>query len=347
MKKKLSLGIAISALFLYLAFKSVDFDQMIITLQHAKYWWLVPGLMFMFLSLIIRAYRWKLFMNPIKVVPIKKLFSAMMIGYMANNVFPLRLGEFMRAFAIGRSANISKASSFATILVERIIDVLSLLVIFGVTVLFHDFPDNIERAGFIIFIGAVTLIVFIILLLQKTRQTMRFVWWLSSPLPHKIKKTIYSIMRSFLRGFEVLRNSDHYGTILVQSILLWLLYAGMVYVTFFVFDLEPAGASIMIASLVLLVMVSIGIMIPASPGFVGTYHYFCVQGLALFGINANDASGFAIILHLSNYIPMTLAGLIYFWKENLHFKDALAVKESPAAAEAIEQELEELQSQHH
>lgn len=152
------------------------------------------------------------------------------------------------------------------------------------------------------------------------------------------------MMRSFLKGFEVLRKSDHYGMIILQSILLWLLYAGMVYVTFFVFELQPAGDSLMIASLVLLVMVSIGIMIPASPGFVGTYHYFCIQGLALFGINANEASSFAIILHLSNYIPMTLAGLVYFWKENLHFTDALAVKESPVKPAASDPVLEEMES---
>ncbi|KAA3620094.1 MAG: UPF0104 family protein [Calditrichaeota bacterium] len=343
MKKKIFFGIAISAIFLYMAFNAVDIKEMVSTLQNAKYWWLLPGLGFMFLSLIIRAYRWKLFMNPIKVVPTNKLFSAMMIGYMANNVFPLRLGEFMRAFAIGRSANISKASSFATILVERIIDVLSLLVIFGVTVLFHEFPERIEQAGFFIFLGAISLIFFIVMLLRKTQQTMHFVWRLSTPLPYKIKKTIYRMMRSFLQGFEVLRKSDHYGIILIQSILLWLLYAGMVYVTFYVFDLVPQGASIMIASLVLLVMVSIGIMIPASPGFVGTYHYFCIQGLALFGIDANAASSFAIILHLSNYIPMTLAGFIYFWKENLHFKDALEQKDATNQSEQPEPENVELE----
>lgn len=312
MKNKVILGIFVSIIFLYLAFRSVDLNQMVMSLQNADYWWIAPGIGFMFLSLVLRAYRWRLFMLPIKEVETKKLFSAMMIGYMANNVFPLRLGEFMRAFAIGRSAGVSRAGAFATILVERIIDVLSLLIIFGITMLFHDFPDGIEKAGILIFLGAFTLVIFIIMLLRKTRQTMRFVWWLTSPLPYKLKKKIYVIIRSFLQGFEVLGKSDHYVIIFIQSITLWLLYAGIVYVTFFVFDLSLENASTIIASLVLLVMVSIGIMIPASPGFVGTYHYFCVQGLALFGVGANEASSFAIILHISNYIPVTLLGFFYF-----------------------------------
>lgn len=84
----------------------------------------------------------------------------------------------------------------------------------------------------------------------------------------------------------------------------------------------------MIVSLVILVMISIGIMIPSSPGFIGTYHYLCQQGLALFGVAETDALSFAIVLHVSNYIPMTLVGFYYFWRENMNFSDALAEKKN-------------------
>lgn len=136
MKKQFLLGILISAIFLYLAFRNVDLTKMISALQQAHYLWLIPGILFMFLSLLIRAYRWHYFLLPIREVKFSKLFSAMMIGYMANNVFPLRLGELLRAVAIGRSAGISRASAFATIIVERIIDIISLLIILGFTVFF-------------------------------------------------------------------------------------------------------------------------------------------------------------------------------------------------------------------
>ncbi len=333
MKKKVLLGLAISLLFLYLAFRNVDFASMLEALQGVNYWWLLPGIGFMFISLAIRAYRWGYFIRPLREVPFRKLYSAMMIGYMANNVFPLRLGEVMRAYVIGRSANISKTSSFATILVERIIDVISLVVILGITIFFGEFPDYIQKAGWLIFTFAVSMVLFIILLMEKTRATLRSVWILSSPFPTRIKKSINRLLRKFLAGFEVFRQTSQYFTIIMQSISLWLLYAGIIYVTFIAFDIEPAHSSLFVASLVLLVMISIGIMIPSSPGFVGTYHLLCKEGLALFGVGANEAISFAIVLHILNYIPMTLVGFYYFWKENLHFKDALAEKE------VVEQEI--------
>lgn len=326
MKKQVLIGLLISAVFLYLAFRNVDVNEMLDALEKANYWWLVPGVMMMFISLYIRAYRWQFFLLSIAKVPIKKLFSAMMIGYMANNVLPLRLGEIMRALAIGNSTKISRTSAFATILVERIIDVISLLIILGFTVFFYDFPPNIKNAGMIIFIGSIGLVVFIVLLMERTEKTLRFIWWLCSPLPRRIRKSINKNMRKFLSGFEVFRQTHHYLTIIVQSILLWLLYAGIIYVTFFAFNLKIDNNSLVIASLVILVMVSIGIMIPSSPGFIGTYHYLCQQGLALFGVAETDALSFAIVLHISNYIPVTLVGFYYFWKENLRFSDALAEK---------------------
>ena len=328
MKKQVFIGLLISAVFLYLAFRNVNIPEMVEALEKANYWWLLPGIVMMFISLGIRAYRCQFFLLSIAKVPIKKLFSSMMIGYMANNVLPLRLGEIMRALAIGNSAKISRTSAFATILVERIIDVISLLMILGFTVFFHEFPPNIKNAGLIIFAGSVLLVVFIVLLMEKTDRTIRFVWWLGSPLPRRIRKSINKNLRKFLGGFEVFRQTQHYPTIIVQSILLWVLYGGIIYVTFFAFDLKIEENSQMIVSLVILVMISIGIMIPSSPGFIGTYHYLCQQGLALFGVAETDALSFAIVLHVSNYIPMTLVGFYYFWRENMNFSDALAEKKN-------------------
>lgn len=326
MKKQVLIGLLISAVFLYLAFRNVDIPEMLDALEKANYWWLIPGVVMMFISLYVRAYRWQYFLLSIAKLPFKNLFSAMMIGYMANNVLPLRLGEIMRALAIGNSTKISRTSAFATILVERIIDVISLLIILGFTVFFHDFPPNIKNAGIIIFIGSIGLVVFIVMLMEKTEKTLRFIWWLCSPLPRRIRKSINKNMRKFLSGFEVFRQTQHYLTIIIQSILIWLLYAGIIYVTFFAFSLKIDNNSLIIASLVILVMISIGIMIPSSPGFIGTYHYLCQQGLALFGVAETDALSFAIVLHISNFIPMTIVGFYYFWKENLHFSDAIAEK---------------------
>jgi uncharacterized protein (TIRG00374 family) len=340
-KIRVTIGIVFSVVFLYLAFRQVNVQEMLAALKGANYLWLAPAVLFLFASLILRAIRWGYFVEPLKKVKFHSLFSAMMIGYAANNVLPLRLGEFMRAYAIGKSQRISKSSAFATVIVERLIDVLSLLLILAVTILLFSKQQSIsnnndivliKNSGYIIFGLTISVIFTMVLLMERTETTIRI---LQRLLPERIFNIVQKIIRSFLQGFTVFKRSEHYLSIFLLSIMLWILYAGILYVSFFAFDFHTISDINVLASLVVLVTVSIGIMIPSSPGYVGTYHYFCMQSLSLFNVPQSDALSFAIITHLLSNIPLTVVGLIYFWKENVHFADALAEKE------LVEHELEE------
>lgn len=372
MRLRILVGLVISGIFIFLAFRKVDFHEMWTTLIQANYLWLVPALIFMFVSHWLRAIRWRYFLDHIKPVKTHPLFSALMIGYAANNVFPLRLGEVLRAYAIGRSEGISKSSALATVIVERLIDVLSLLAILAVTVLLisqrpgiasHDDIVLIKNSGYIIFAITMALIVLLIFLMEKTEATIRVIGWLvlrvpsavfrrlstvlkrlfgrskfeatmEAPvklflvhLPEKVFESIQKIVRSFLQGFMVFKRSEHYFTVIMFSIAIWLLYAGVIYVAFFAFDFDTKYNLNIFASLVVLVTVSIGIMIPSSPGFVGTYHWFCMVSLAFFKVSQSEALGFAVISHAVNFLPVTVVGLIYFWKENLRLSVAMQEQE--------------------
>ncbi len=320
MKRKVFIGIVISAIFILLAFREVDFQEMLQTLKNAKYIWLIPAISFMLFSHWARAVRWRYILAPIQNVNVHPLFSALMIGYAANNIFPLRLGEFLRAFAIGKTQQISKSSAFATVIVERLIDILSLLVLLSCAVLFFPLPDIIKNSGYFIFIITISAIIFIVLLMEKTESTIRI---LGKILPSRIFNFVQKVVRSFLQGFTVLKKTDHYLTIIILSILVWVLYIGTVYTSFFAFDFPQKYNINLFSSLIVLVIVSIGIMIPSSPGFVGTYHWFCMKSLSLFGVPESEALSFAVISHAMNTIPFTVIGLFYFWKENLHFSDAV------------------------
>ena len=324
MKGKVFVGLVISAIFIYLAFREVELEEVWVGLKGANYIWLFPALSFMLFSHWLRALRWRYILEPIKKAKVHPLFSALMIGYAANNIFPLRLGEFLRAFAVGKSQRISKTSAFATVLVERLIDILSLLVLLAITFVFFPLPDLIKKSGYIIFLGAVATTGVVILLVRRTESTILI---FKKILPAKIFELVQHVIRSFLDGFIVFKKTEHYLSIIVLSILVWVFYVAVVYVSFYAFAF-PANYDInLFSSLVVLVIVSIGIMIPSSPGFVGTYHWFCMKSLALFGIPESEALGFAVISHAVNTIPFTIIGLFYFWRENLHFSDAVAEKE--------------------
>lgn len=324
MKLKVLLGILISVIFVYLSFRDVNFQEMLAALKGANYLWLLPAFFFMLISHWLRAVRWRYFLQPIKEIQRHSCFSALMIGYAANNILPLRLGEFLRAFAIGKSQNIPKSSAFATIIVERLIDLLSLLVLLASTVLFYPLPEMIKNSGYLIFALTVSAMVFLVFLMEKTDATINL---LQKILPAKLFQFAQKVVRAFLQGFLVFKKSEHYFRIALYSVLVWALYAAVVYVSFFAFKLNEEYHLTMFSSLVVLVIVTIGIMIPSSPGFVGTYHWFCMQSLALYGVSQSKALSFAVISHAMNTIPYTIIGLVYFWKENLHFSDAVAEKQ--------------------
>ena len=129
MKKKFIIGLLVSLVFLYLAFRKVDFSELWSALKGANYWYILPNIVLVILSMWMRAYRWKFMIHPIKKVGLGRLFSTVMIGFMANNVLPARLGEFVRAYSLGAKENISKSATFATIVIERIFDGFAILFI--------------------------------------------------------------------------------------------------------------------------------------------------------------------------------------------------------------------------
>ncbi len=324
MKLKFIFGIVISVVFVYLAFHKVNYHEMMATLKSAKYIWLIPAILFMFMSHWLRAVRWRYFLEPVKAVKMSPLFSAVMIGYAANNIFPLRIGEFLRAYAIGKSQKISKSSAFATIIVERLIDVLSLLILLAVTILFSPLPQIIKKSGYILFAVTLPVIVLMVFLMEKTESTINV---LKRLLPAKIFSFVERVVRSFLKGFTVFKKTEHYLMILILSILVWALYAATVYTSFFAFDFQNDFNLNVISSFVVLITISVGIMIPSSPGFVGTYHWFAIMGLAFCGVPKSEASGYALISHAMNVLPITVVGLLYFWRQNLHYTDAVVEKE--------------------
>lgn len=326
MKIKVLIGIVISGVFIYLTYHQVNFQEMVESLKTAQYIWLIPALIFMFISHWFRAVRWRYIIEPIKSVKVHPIFSALMIGYAANNVFPLRMGEFLRAYALGKSQNISKSATFATVIIERfILDFLALLVVLAITIVLFPtlLPSEIKNGGYVILALTLAVIALIIFLVEKPDDTIRI---LKAVLPSKLFNLVENVIPAFINGCMVFKKSEHYLRITFLTILVWALYIASVYVSFFVFDFQNKYGLDVKSSLVVLVFATFGIMIPSSPGYVGTYHFFCALSLLKLHVPDGEAKSFALISHLINVLPISIVGLAYFWKENLHFSEAVAEK---------------------
>ena len=127
MRGKVWIGVAVSAVLLWVAVRGVSLDEVLAELRRVRPLWLVPVIASIFVRFWLTAIRWQLLLRPVKRIGVHRLFAITMIGFMANNVLPARLGEFVRAYALGRAEALPPSLPFATIVIERIFDGFTLL----------------------------------------------------------------------------------------------------------------------------------------------------------------------------------------------------------------------------
>lgn len=314
---KIMLGLLISMGFLFLAFRQLDFQQMKQAFSVANYWLLIPSLIIIFASHWLRSLRWQFLLNPIRKISVRNLFSALLIGYAANNILPAHLGEFVRAFVIGKKRNISVSSTLATIVVERILDVLSLVLIMAFALVIYPFPGWVKKSGYIMFAFAIGLFVFLVLMKVYTEATLKFVQTMLKPLPQSIKTKVEYLSRSFLDGLKPMNSKFDYVIILTLSIVIWSCYWAVIYLNFYTFNLVAEYHLGVTAGLVLLVITTISVVVPSSPGYVGTYHWLCQISLELFNVPRAIGLSYAIVVHALNFFPIFIVGFLLAWKEGI------------------------------
>lgn len=318
-----AVGLAISVVLLWLLFREIRWPELWVALKQADYYWLVPMVGLTVLTMYQRAYRWRYMIAPIKNVPFPKLLAATCIGFMANNVLPLRLGEFARAYSLSvQDRKVTKSASLATIFVERMVfDLIALLLIFGVVLwISRDLRNRISEDMVVATYTAIGIalagIVVMLVLALKPGQVGELLTKYLFFAPQRVKDLICNVIDKFARGLEFLSDSRAVFSIAVQTILIWVLMGVSNYFVFkaFAFDVP------LDACFVLLVIVSISILVPSSPGFVGVYHFGVVWSLRVYNIPDENALSCALVLHAAQYIVITLMGFYFLKKEHLSLK---------------------------
>ena len=319
MKWKTAIGIIISALFLFLAFRKVDFSELGAALESADYIYIIPVVLLSLFSVSVRSLRWRYLLRPVKEIGPRSLLSATFIGLMANNVLPARLGEFVRAYVIGERERISKSASFATIVLERILDGFTILFFLVIVLLFYavSFPGWLRNASYFALIFYLAAILFLVLLKVNTRRAVGLAEFVLRPFPERIRDTAIRILHAFIEGLSVLHSTRNVLIAGSLSVLVWLPHVLINHLLLVSFDMHLS----IFASFLLLVSLAIGVMVPSAPGFVGTVQYVCVLTLALFGVPREQALSFSIVYHASVFIPVTAVGLVFLFSGRLSFTE--------------------------
>lgn len=313
------IGFSLTAVFLWIVARNVSLTELVAVFRAADYRLVAPAAAVTLTGYFLRTFRWQRIVKPVAPLSFGDAFSVLMMGFASNNLLPARLGEFVRAYLLGRKIGVRKTYGMATIILERVCDGVTLIVFLGAVSLLVPLPgwgQEVQLFSSLLFLGATAGIV---LLLTQERLTMRLLGVLLSPFPKQLAGAILRASRTFISGLHSLKSGSDLGMVVAISVVVWLLEATSYLLMCRAFGIWMSPLSQALAATFLLVVVNLGIMLPSAPGYLGTFQFFAVMALGAFGVSKETALAVGIASHLMQYLLVTAIGLFFFARENVAF----------------------------
>ena len=334
-----ALGLAVSAVLLWLAFRHVEWDKVVTGLREANL-----GLMLLSAAVAtcifpLRALRWRAILDPVATnIPFSKLWRSTAIGMMINNVVPARAGEIARAYALSREEpRVPFAASFASLAVDRVFDAVMILALMFGALLDPRFPSGALASargaaiGGIVGVTAVIIVLYLIVFFPERMITLYELF--ARRVAPRFEARGKELLHAFASGLSVLRSPSRFLAVIWWTLLHWLVNALAFWIAFRGMHVDaPFSAALFLQGLI-----AIGVAVPAAPGFFGVWEMAGKIGLGLFGVPESLAVAWAISFHILSYIPITLIGAWYFLRMGFHLGDLRqvdrgAVNEAPAGS---------------
>ncbi|HEX7085154.1 MAG TPA: lysylphosphatidylglycerol synthase transmembrane domain-containing protein [Vicinamibacterales bacterium] len=308
---------ALMALFL----RNTDLRQVGVEMAGAARAPLVLALLLTGCTYALRALRWQYLLLPIGHVRFTSALTTTLIGFAATALLPARAGELLRPYMLARKEGLSATATFATIIVERLLDTLTVLVLFAAYLLVFDPGTRTDEATF----GQVKLggalaagaclaaLALLFVISGKPALLARADAVLMRVLPDWLAARLSRLLRTFAEGLGIVRQPRRLCAALVLSVPLWLSIAGGIWLVTHAFGIAMPFAG----SFVLLALLVVGVAVP-TPGAIGGFHYFYRLGVTgFFDAPGNSAVGAAIVLHAISFVPVAVAGVLLLAHEGM------------------------------
>ena len=314
----------------------MSFSEVIFSFKEMEYVYLLPAVAMVSLAYVFRAYRWKALLEPSLKVNVSELYSPMMVGFMGN-FLPARAAEILRPYLLSKKSNISFSAAFASIIMERLFDLIILLLIFIWVFWFEAsvFSSDIEFSGFsveemavkfgqICVLAVIMLVIFIYFLLNHKKYIMKLAGWFLGFTNENWANKIKHFINEFARGCEVVKNFGILAKISVHSVLIWVANIFSIYPLYYAFDLQQKT---IFSLLIVAVMISVIITVVPTPGFLGSYNAGIFIGLhEIMGESEAKSVGLGMVGWVL-FSGVILAGGLYFvFHEHMSLKNLASVK---------------------
>ena len=323
---RLWLGLLISLLFIALAIRGQDLGRVREALGEADYRYLPLALVLYFAGVLLRTLRWRYLLAPVRRVRARNLFSVVVIGYMANNILPWRIGEVVRSYVLREREGIPKTAALATIAAERIFDGLTMLAFLLLASLVIPLDAEIRRLAIVAALVFALATIVLIAIVASDQLRVRLLAIVTRPLPAALATRLTALVESFVGGLHILRSFNDLALVASCSVFAWGLESSMYFVIAQGFDL-PLGIA---GTLMTTAVANLATLIPSTPGYIGVFESGVVLVVnGLLGVEREVALSFAIVVHAALYFPITLWGLYYWAKAHI----SLSAVRSDAARE--------------
>jgi len=321
-----ALGVAVSAVFLYFAFRSLNLADALEKARHANYWLLVASALMATCMFPLRAVRWRTILDPVAPkLPFGPLWRSVAIGQMVTNTVPLRAGELARSYALTRQIpSVSFATSLASVAVDRVFDGIVTMLLLAAGVMLGHFPAStsigrytLNDAAWLVVGGSVALLIGFYALVFFPETLIRLFELAARRVSTTVERRGSEMLRRFSEGLSVLRTPGHFAVVTWWTLLHWLLQPVAFWLALFALNIHVSFA----ATLVLQGIIVILVAVPAAPGFFGPFEFGAKIALGLYGVSNSDALTYAFLFHVASFIPITLIGAYYFIRLGVHMGD--------------------------
>jgi uncharacterized protein (TIRG00374 family) len=329
-----TIGLIISIATLYLAFRNVPFTELVNYLLSINYWWILPTVVLILISFVIRVIRWQFILGSHQHVSFRHAFHPLMIGFMINCVLPGRVGEMARPAILKKKQNVPFTTGLATVAAERVFDMGILIFLFAALfahmeidpalgIPFGNYTLNSETLN-LVFEGLLRLSILLLvgIALVSLQPTRKAIEWCIKSIPNlfffagpklkdrlqqRIASPLLAMLDNIAAGFVLLKQPMRVVVCMLFSIVIWALHA----FTYYIFALGCPGIALTFIELTtVMIIICFFIALPSAPGYWGLWEAGGVFGLLLFGVSFKEAAGFTLASHAISLFPVILVGLV-------------------------------------
>lgn len=334
---RIGFGLLLAALLLWAATRGVDSAELIGAMSRARPFELVMVVVLTVLMYVIRAMRWRLLLPALKDASVLDLFGITNIGFMAGLFIP-RAGEVLRPYLAARRYKVSVSAGIASILLERLIDLITVLFLLSLYMFVLPRPamersdalmTTLRAGAGLVFVVALGGMAFLAALRVEGGPARRLLDWSLGLLPAKLGVQVRGLVSSFISGLDVFGSSPaQWARLIAESLILWVMVGWIIHLNSvaFGFPLPFHTAFLIIAFL------TVGVAIP-TPGMVGGFHASYTLALtAIYGMDQGEAAAAALVLHALQNLPVLILGIAFLGREGLSFGSMKKITEQSSSS---------------